>query len=235
MSIVGSFLTRVKEISATGIAKEHAYRPALHDLLTSLGEDIKAVNDAAKTEVGAPDYIVLDGDIVIGHLEAKDIEIDIRKMKGPNKNQQDRYKKGLPNLIYTNCLDWDFYRDGVLVATVTIADYLVGIQPRPDRFEQLEHLLADFAAQKPQSIISPRDLAERMAGKAQLIKDVLGNTLRKDAELQTELADQYRGFKQNLIHDITPEDFADIYAETIAYGMFAARLHDPSLETFSRQ
>jgi hypothetical protein len=27
--------------------------------------------------------------------------------------------------------------------------------------------------------------------------------------------------------------FADIYAQTIAYGMFAARYHDPTLENFS--
>jgi type I restriction-modification system DNA methylase subunit len=38
-----------------------------------------------------------------------------------------------------------------------------------------------------------------------------------------------------LIHDITPKGFADVYAQTIAYGMFAARLHDPTLPTFSRQ
>ena len=68
-----------------------------------------------------------------------------------------------------------------------------------------------------------------------LIKDVLGNTLREDADLQTELAAQYHAFKENLIHDITAQDFADIYAETIAYGMFAARLHDTTLDTFSRQ
>ena len=74
-----------------------------------------------------------------------------------------------------------------------------------------------------------------MAGKANLIKDVLGNTLREDADLQTELAAQYHAFKENLIHDITAQDFADIYAETIAYGMFAARLHDTTLDTFSRQ
>jgi predicted helicase len=42
-------------------------------------------------------------------------------------------------------------------------------------------------------------------------------------------------FKQILIHDITPKSFADVYAQTIAYGMFAARLHDPTLPTFSRQ
>ncbi|WP_245764155.1 type ISP restriction/modification enzyme [Sulfitobacter marinus] len=73
-----------------------------------------------------------------------------------------------------------------------------------------------------------------MAGKAILIKDVLQNALREDENLRTELAGQYHAFKEHLIHDITPTDFADIYAETIAYGMFAARLHDQTLDTFDR-
>lgn len=235
MSSIATFMSEVQKVAQTGIAREHAYRPALSDLLKSLAEGIVPVNDAAKTEVGAPDYIILQGDIVVGHLEAKDIDVDIRKMKGTNKDQQDRYKAGLANLIYTNCLDWDFYRNGERVASVTIADHLMGIQPRPDQFETLENLLRDFAAQRPQTITSPRELAERMAGKANLIKDVLGKTLAEDVELQSELTAQFHAFRENLIHDITPEDFADIYAETIAYGMFAARLHDQNLDTFSRQ
>ncbi|WP_246086280.1 type ISP restriction/modification enzyme [Roseinatronobacter monicus] len=111
----------------------------------------------------------------------------------------------------------------------------MGIQPNPDNYAQLENLLRDFIAQRPQTITSPRDLAERMAGKAILIKDVLFNALRTDTDLQTELTGQYLAFKEHLIHDIEPADFADIYAETIAYGMFAARLHDTHLDTFSRQ
>lgn len=235
MSVVQEFLSKVIAVSETGIAKEHAYRPALHDLLAGLGETIQAVNDAAKTEVGAPDYIILDGDIPIGHLEAKDIDVDIRKLKGPNKEQFERYRKGFANLIYTNCLDWDFYREGELIASVRIGDYLMGVQQLPDNFETLEHLLAEFVQQHPRSITSPKDLAERMAGKANLIKDILGKTLREDEEMRTELGAQFQAFRENLIHDITAEDFADIYAETIAYGMFAARLHDTTLDTFSRQ
>lgn len=235
MSIVADFLSRVQAVHKTGIAREHAYRPALHDLLKALGEDLTPVNDPAKSEVGAPDFIVLRGEIVIGHLEAKDIDIDIRTMKDANKRQKERYVGGLANLIYTNCLDWDFYRNGTLVASVTIGDYLMGIQPNPDSFTQLENLLRDFIAQRPQTITSPRDLAERMAGKATLIKDVLFKALRADEGMESELAGQYMAFKENLIHDIGLEDFADIYAETIAYGMFAARLHDDTLDTFSRQ
>ena len=172
---------------------------------------------------------------MIGHVEAKDLHIGLRGMKDANKNQQERYKAALSNLIYTNALDWDFYRDGELVASVNIADYVMGIQEKPDQFDTLENLLKDFIAQRPQTITSPKELATRMAGKANLIKDVLGNTLREDENLQTELAAQYHAFKENLIHDITAQDFADIYAETIAYGMFAARLHDTTLNTFSRQ
>ena len=135
----------------------------------------------------------------------------------------------------TNGLDWDFYRDGDLIASVTIADFQRGLTPRPDRYEALDHLLGDFVVRRPQTITSPRDLAERMAGKANLIKDVLRRTLAEDKDLRSELQAQYHAFRENLIHDITPEDFADIYAETIAYGMFAARLHDTTLDTFSRQ
>ncbi|QYZ68835.1 type ISP restriction/modification enzyme [Neotabrizicola shimadae] len=234
MVSVADFVVRVKDVYKTGIAGEHAYRPALHDLLKALGDDLTPVNDAKKSEVGAPDFIVLKGDIPIGHLEAKDINLDIRALKDANKKQQDRYKAGLSNLIYTNCLDWDFYRNGQLVASVTIADFLMGIQPKPEEYATLENLLRDFVAQRPQSITTPRDLAERMAGKAVLIKDVLFQTLRQDKDLQTDLAGQYKAFKEHLIHDISLEDFADIYAETIAYGMFAARLHDTSLDSFSR-
>ncbi|WP_227287457.1 type ISP restriction/modification enzyme [Boseongicola sp. H5] len=235
MTIISDFIARVQDVHKTNIAREHAYRPALHDLLKALGDDLTPVNDPAKSAVGAPDFIVLRDNIAIGHLEAKDIDIDIRNLKDANKRQHDRYVKGLANLIYTNCLDWDFYRNGQLVASITIGDYMMGIQPKPDTYAQLENLLLDFIAQRPQTITSPKDLAERMAGKAILIKDVLFQALRTDTDLQSELTGQYQAFREHLIHDIAPEDFADIYAETIAYGMFAARLHDTTLETFSRQ
>ncbi len=234
MTLISDFIAKVQTIHATGMATEHSYRSAFVRLFTELG--VTALNEPKRVKCGAPDFILLQDEIVIGHLEAKDLHIPIRKMKNNNKKQQERYRAALPNLIYTNGLDWDFYRDGNLTASVTIADVCTGgIAPKQDQHETLENLLRDFIAQRPQTITSPRELAERMAGKASLIKDILYNTLREDDELQTELADQYQAFKENLIHDIKPEEFADIYAETIAYGMFAARLHDTAPDNFSRQ
>lgn len=230
-----NFLENVSSIYQTGAATEHSYRADLQKLLSSIGSDVTALNEPKRVRCGAPDFIVSQDDVVIGHVEAKDVPVGIRALKDSNKDQQKRYLAALPNLIYTNCLDWDFYRDGELVASASIADFEKGVKPRPQDFATLENLLREFAIQRPQSITSPRDLAERMAGKASLIKDVLSRTLREDAEFQTELYTQYQAFQENLIHDITAEDFADIYAETIAYGMFAARLHDTTLDTFSRR
>lgn len=233
MSIIADFLHRVQTIYSTGSATEHSYRSAFETLFERLGA--QALNEPKRVKCGAPDFIISSGEIVIGHVEAKDLHVGIRGMKDSNRDQQQRYKAALPNLIYTNGLDWDFYRDGDLTASATIADFQMGVIPKPDQYETLENLLRDFIAQRPQTITNPRELAERMAGKANLIKDVLRNTLADEAASQSELMTQYLAFKENLIHDITPEDFADIYAETIAYGMFAARLHDTTLDTFSRQ
>lgn len=233
MTVIPSFITEIQEVHATGNATEHSYRPAIVTLFSGL--DVAALNEPKRVKCGAPDFIISKGDIVIGHVEAKDLHVSIRNMKGGNKDQQERYKAALPNLIYTNGLEWDFYRDGDLVSAVTIADVSKGIVPKPDQYDTLENLLRDFITQRPQTITSPRDLAERMAGKANLVKDVVGKALADSDGSETELVSQYQAFKDNLIRDIRPEDFADIYAETIAYGMFAARLHDTTLDTFSRQ
>lgn len=76
-----------------------------------------------------------------------------------------------------------------------------------------------------------------MAGKARLLSDVIERALTGDENNyeNSTLRDQKQAFKQILIHDITPKGLVDVYAQTIAYGMFAARLHDPTLPTFSQR
>ena len=112
---------------------------------------------------------------------------------------------------------------------------LGGLQPLPDRFGELERQLKLFAEAKPISIRSAPKLAEMMAAKAAIIKDEVGIALKDDLEFHSGLGRQFNTFKDNLLPNLTPGEFADIYAETITYGMFAARLHDDTLETFSRQ
>ncbi len=235
MNSVSDFIIKVNGIYETGQATEHSYRSAFESLIHSLDDDVTALNEPKRVKCGAPDFLVQHGEIAIGHIETKDISVCLRTMKDTNKKQKDRYRKALPNLIYTNCLDWEFYREGTLSTAITIGRLLQGIfQPQCKKFDMLENLLRDFISQTPRTITSSQVLAKMMAGKAELIKDVLTNALEEDIGKQTDLAGQYKAFREHLIHDITPEEFADIYAETVAYGLFAARIHDPTLDTFSR-
>jgi len=76
-----------------------------------------------------------------------------------------------------------------------------------------------------------------MAGKAKLLATVIEKALTSDeqSEADSTLREQIQAFKSILIYEIEPRQFADIYAQTIAYGMFAARLHDQTLDNFTRQ
>jgi hypothetical protein len=238
---VAGYLEEVRKVFASGVAQEHAYRPALEKLFKSITPDVTAINEPKGIKVGRPDFVFLrsvgkGADITIGHCEAKDVGLGInpKGMSDFNKAQHERYVKALPNLVYTNGLDWRFYKKGELVREISIADFVMGIQPKPDQFTVLAHQLEDFCAERLQTITSAEKLAEMMAGKAVLIKDILFNSLKDDKDLRTDLTGQYESFKEMLIHDLSAEDFADLYAETIAYGMFGARLHDKTLDSFSR-
>jgi len=158
--------------------------------------------------------------------------------KTGNKEQFDRYKASLSNLIFTDYLTFILYREGEFVSTITIGEITdKGIKPLTDNFASFENFIKDFCSHHGQTIKSSKKLAEMMAGKARLLSEVIEKALNSDEENSEDstLKDQMNAFKEILIHDITPKGFADVYAQTIAYGMFAARLNDPSLTTFSRQ
>jgi Type ISP C-terminal specificity domain/N-6 DNA Methylase len=240
---ISAYLTEIRRLYASGQSTEHSFRPALERLFASIDPTLTVINEPRRTvDVGAPDFVFQRGDVAIGWCEAKDIGKDIKKFAANDysKAQKDRYRKGLPNLIYTNGLDFEFIRDGEAIAFVTIADLIPTMPARPDAFATLQARLAEFAHASPLTVTSSKRLAELMAGKAALIKDIMGNALAADIKAKdagdppTDLIGQYEAFRANLIGDITVAEFADIYAETIAYGLFAARLHDETLDTFSR-
>jgi predicted helicase len=232
---IGEYLEQVRAQYASGHATEHSYRPALHALFESIDPALTVINEPKKSEGGMPDFMFQRGDIPFGWAEAKDIDKDVIKLKGYSKEQRRRYEAAYPNLIYTNGVDFEFIREGEQVHFVSIADFLMGLQPNPERFGELERQLRLFAEQKPISIRSAAKLADMMAAKAAIIKDELEIALAEDREFRSGLGGQYKSFKANLLPHLTPDEFADLYAETITYGMFAARFHDKHLDTFSRQ
>lgn len=242
---ISEYISNINEQYRTGRAREHSYRSDLQTLLSALLPQILVTNEPSRSEVGAPDYILTKGNIPIGYIEAKDIgDIDLLGKK-KNKEQFNRYKSGLPNLIITDYLDFHFYKEGELTTTIRIAEVIDGrIIAKPENFDSFRNLIVVYAQQVSQTIRSSAKLSKMMAGKARILADVIEKALNADEESQKNqvntaanntLREQLTAFQNVLIADIKPKEFGDIYAQTIAYGMFAARLHDATLDTFSRQ
>ncbi|SEJ70973.1 N-6 DNA Methylase [Dyadobacter koreensis] len=237
---VAEYVSIINSRFKRGNSTEHTFRGELTQLLESLVPAIQATNEPKRQACGAPDYIITKNDIPVGFIEAKDIgDSDLYGVKKTgNKEQFDRYKASLNNLIFTDYLDFHLYHEGQFITKIAIGEITdTGIRPLTENFSTFENLIKDFCIHVGQTIKSSRQLAEMMAGKARLLSVIIEKALNSDETNQEDstLKDQMTAFKDVLIHDITPKGFADVYAQTIAYGMFAARLHDPTLPTFSRQ
>lgn len=225
------YIEDVQRQFKTGIAREHAYRPALRNLIEDVIPDVTAVNDPAHIKCGAPDFILHRRKIDVGYIEAKDIGIDLSKTE--KTDQLKRYLKSLDNLILTDYLEFRFYLHGEKVDVIRIADIENNrINPIPENYDRLKTLLLDFSAFQGQTIKSAKKLATMMAHKAKLMRHIFYEVVT--GEEDSGLKDQLKAFQKILMHDMTEEQFADVYAQTIAYGLFTARLHDKTKEDFSR-
>ncbi|MBS1042201.1 hypothetical protein JK203_15380 [Gluconobacter cerinus] len=222
----------------SGIAREHSYRGDLQNLLQALAPGTLVTNEPARVACGAPDYILTNENtsVDVGYIEAKDIgrSLDDKAYR----EQFDRYRASLPNLIITDYLTFKLYREGEFATEVSVAEIRNGrIRPKANNFNQFRSFIGEFVSYSSQSITTASGLASKMAAKAKLLAQVIEAVLDspRKTEEDTSLLEQMNAFRSILIHDIDAKGFSDIYAQTIAYGMFSARLHDASSETFTRQ
>jgi predicted helicase len=234
------YISSINSRYKTGQATEHTFRGDLQQLIETLLPGIKATNEPKRQQCGAPDFILTKKDVPVTYIETKDIgDGDLQGLKKQgNKEQFDRYKAALNSVIFTDYLDFYFYRGNQLLNKVAIGHVTdKGIKPFPENFSTFTRMLTDFCQQTSISIKSPKQLAQMMANKARMLADIIEQSIIRDSDDNEDstLKDQMTAFREILIHDITPRGFADVYAQTIAYGMFAARLHDASLDSFTRQ
>ncbi len=216
----------------TGKTTEHSFRGDLQDFVERTVVGVQAINEPTRQKCGAPDYIIQKKNIPIGYIEAKDIDKNLDVVE--KSEQLDRYRASLDNLILTNYLEFRFFVNGEHVDTVKVADIINGkIKVYEKEYQKLIDHIRNFCDYQGQTIKSPKQLANLMAQKAVMIRDVIINALECDCA--GSLASQRNAFKQILLHDLTDHTFADMYAQTIAYGLFVARLNDTTLDDFTRQ
>ncbi|GIM61106.1 DNA methyltransferase [Capnocytophaga canis] len=234
---INQYVENLNKKYALGNTTEHTFRGDLATLIQELVPNILATNEPKRQACGAPDYILTKNSLPIGFIEAKDIGDKDLPGENRNKEQFDRYKTSLENIIFTDYLSFYFYRNQQCVAQIAIAQIVNGkIKPLTDNFSEFEQLLRNFCSYNIENIKTASQLAELMARKANLLAQAIEQALLQDKENKEEssLYDQFKAFKEILIHDISEKNFADVYAQTITYGLFTARYHDPTLPTFSR-
>lgn len=231
---ITQYIAELNRSYREGNATEHTYRPALQRLLEKLTSEVTITNEPKRIACGAPDYIVTRKEIPVGYIEAKDIGENLNDKK--HKTQFDRYKRSLHNLIITDYLTFQLFENGGIVMSVTIAKTdKNNVIADATQFNAFTTLVSRFTDYNEQGICTSVHLSKVMAAKARLMANIIENALSgEEQEGDNSLDFQVKGFREVLIPDINYKEFSDIYAQTIAYGMFTACLNDTLDTKFTR-
>ncbi len=234
MSVITDYLKELEGALQQGDATEHTHRPALKALLELLDSTINATNEPKRQACGAPDFIIMQGQVPVGFVEAKDIGVGLDAVE--RGEQLGRYLPALGNLILTDYLEFRWYVNGARVAVARLAT--VGLhgklQPVAGGADEVTTLLQNFLRADTPTVADARELAGRMAQLAHLLREAVEKWLgveHADGKLHGLMA----GFKESLLHDLTDAQFADMYAQTISYGLFAARINFNGPGKFTRE
>jgi predicted helicase len=238
------FDTYIKSVAKKASNKqtsEMGYRTDFEILLKGIFEKIKVKDighDDRAVEGNRPDFIISKNSVPLLYIEAKDIGTDLNKVE---KSEQMARYFGYTNLVLTDYVEFRFYRHGKPYSEepIKIANYDKNtrtVHPNPDKYNFLFKTLLDFPQSELEPITSGKHLSQIMGGKAQRIRDYIKQFLSVESEKNDSIKKVYEAIKKQLVHDLTPDKFADMYSQTLVYGLFVARYHDdPEDNQFSRR
>lgn len=227
--ILHLYLERVHETERQGEGREESFYPHLVDLFEWYGEhrglrDLRVTMIPRKTQSCLLDFQVRRGARITGYVEAKRPGTDlIREGEG---EQVRRYRRTFPNLLLTNFREIWLYREGDLVARAEVGRLTDG----PARLLEILDLFTGF---DPPPGLSAAALAKQLASRTRILADRIEGLLERDPDKASDLAGFYEAFSEYLLAGITSREFADLYAQTLSYGLLAARWQTPG--HFDRQ
>jgi len=227
--VLNNYFGEIHKIYVAGGFREESFYSTLETLVKQCSQFFPLQSKAGvlvqpkKTEVGVPDFLIRrDGDIV-GYIEAKSPDINLDEAE--KSEQLRRYRESLPNLILTNFLEFRLYRNGNFVDKVEAGrqSTLLNLKypPVPEKLDLFFGLLEKFFSFSTPEIKTSSSLSIELAKKTRFLEHILQEELSRDNEEVTRF---YKAFQEELIETLTKERFADLYAQTITYGLFAARM-----------
>lgn len=236
---VAKYLQGISHKFARETSTEYSYRTEFEEFIKQVFEKLGVTtidHDAKSTDGNKPDFAIINNQIPILYIETKDVGVSLDKIE---KSEQMARYFGYANLVLTDYLEFRFYRNGIPYGEpIKIADHdkknrtITGYE---EKYEQLFRRLIDFTQSHKEPIKSGEHLAKIMGGKAQRIRDNIREFLKDESANTNETIKVYETIKKLLVHDLNLNQFADMYAQTIVYGLFVARFYDDSQESFSRQ
>ncbi|GAV31066.1 MAG: N-6 DNA methylase [Coriobacteriia bacterium] len=231
-SLLKTYLSSIADLTRRGDAREESYYPVLKTLLEGTSQEqgraIQVTVLPKKTEAGNPDFRVWDGSHqVIGYIEAKAPGATLDKVE--TSEQLQRYLHTFPNLILTDFYEFRLYRQGVPIERAVLDRpfnaQTVKTKPPAEQVEALIHLLETFFSFALPPTLTSEALSVELARRTRFLRDqvILLELAEQVAKQQGDLYGFYDAFKEYLVSGLTEAQFADLYAQTITYGLFAAR------------
>ena len=202
---------------------ERSHYPTLKALIDDSMTGINAVIEEKGNQAGIPDFTVRKNGQLVGYIEAKDINknLDIEE----KTEHLERYRESSvgQNLILTNYLEFRWYVDGKLKQTAAIAYLKKDIIIAHEMTEEVVQLLQLFLGYRAKDIDSYYDLAKLMADYTKSIRYSITEALKSEKKVG-KLTQIKLSFQNLFLLDLNNDKFADMYAETIAYSLFMARV-----------
>ncbi len=243
--ILTRYLSELQKVINRGDAREESFYHCVKEMLESYAQangfrrsEVSILPKA--TEAGNPDFRVWDGKTrITGYIEAKKPEVS--QLESISESEQlKRYRDTFDNLILTNFYEFWLFQYGKFVCGVTIADPLEAIhsqkKPPLTNIEDFDTLLDRYFSFSLPAITDPKSLANALAKRTRFLRDeIITIELAEEEKTQGRkvLLKFYESFKKLLINNLTIEQFADLYAQTLTYGIFVARTR--SGEDFNRE
>jgi predicted helicase len=225
------YLNEIYNIFVSNSFSEGSFYPTLKDLLekysSSEGNLAGVVVLPKKTEAGIPDFLIRRNGEIIGYIEAKTPDTNLDSVE--DTDQLKRYKESFPNLILTNFLEFRLYRHNNLISKVTVGRQFtlkdLHCKPTPENIDAFSELLGNFFDFSIPEITTSAQLSLELAKRTRFLEYILLDELQKGNE---EIIRLYSAFREELIETLTKGHFADLYAQTITYGLFSARMGTPN-------
>jgi type I restriction-modification system DNA methylase subunit len=228
------YLDELKRSVSKGDYTEMTLRTPLENFIKGLSPDFDVTHEAKRLKaLGAPDFTAYRSGINVGYVEAKDLGKNLDEEL--ESQQLKKYRESIDNIILTDYRRFILIRsnqtifDQSLFSLADLSDQKSRI--RAKQIDEFVQLTDTFFGYRQPTIRSAKILAEELAKKTKLLKDLASEQLEEDLEKvergipPSSLYDFYEALNE-LIKDISVQDCADAYAQTIAYGLFLAKINE---------